>query len=147
MCCASIDDSSIAHTSLPNFEDVQAIVESEFDVTESFVEHGIPTFHISYRATSKEAFMKISKRLESNGLIPLLRQREEKVVLKILSTPPSQPNRIIVNIALFFATLGTVFISGYFQSADILGALLFTGAIMAILGSHEMGHKLLANKH
>jgi membrane-associated protease RseP (regulator of RpoE activity) len=49
---------------------------------------------------------------------------------------------------LFFATLGTVFLSGYIMSdTNIIGALLFTGAIMAILGSHEMGHKLLADKH
>jgi len=129
------------------FEQVQVMVESEFDVEESFVDHTIPTFHVRYREDSKEAFLRLMKRLESLELIPLLRQKEEKVVLRVLQKPPTKPNRNIINIALFFATLGTVFVSGYYQSADILGALLFTGAIMAILGSHEMGHKLLAEKH
>jgi membrane-associated protease RseP (regulator of RpoE activity) len=81
------------------------------------------------------------------GFIPTLRQIDEKVVLRIISKPDNKPNRVIINIILFCATIVTVFISGYFLSGEILGALLFTGAIMLILGTHEMGHKLLADKH
>lgn len=148
MCCASSDDYFADPVGVPPFEQVQVMVESEFDVEESFVDHNIPTFHVRYREDSKEAFLRLMKRLESLELLPLLRQKEEKVVLRIIAKPPTKPNRNIINIALFFATLGTVFISGYILSAsDIIGALLFTGAIMAILGSHEMGHKLLADKH
>jgi len=148
MCCASSDDYFADPVGVPPFEQVQVMVEAEFDVEESFVDHDIPTFHIRYREDSKEAFLRLMQRLESLELIPLLRQREGKVVLKVLPKPPTKPNRNIINIALFFATLGTVFLSGYIlSSSDILGALLFTGAIMAILGSHEMGHKLLADKH
>jgi len=147
MCCASSDDYFADPVGAPPFEQVQVMVESEFDVEESFVDHNIPTFHVRYREDSKEAFLRLMKRLESLELIPILRQREGKVVLRVVAKPPIKPSRNIINIALFFATLGTVFVSGYYLSADILGALLFTGAIMAILGSHEMGHKLLADKH
>ena len=147
MCCASSDDYFADPVGVPPFEQVQVMVESEFDVEESFVDHNIPTFHIRYREDSKEAFLRLMKRLESLELLPLLRQKDEKVVLQVLQKPPTKPSQNKINIALFFATLGTVFVSGYYQSADILGALLFTGAIMAILGSHEMGHKLLADKH
>ena len=148
MCCASSDDYFADPVGVPPFEQVQVMVEAEFDVEESFVDHDIPTFHVRYREDSKEAFLRLMKRLESLELLPLIRQKDEKVVLRIIAKPPTKPNRNIVNIALFFATLGTVFISGYFlSSSDILGALLFTGAIMAILGTHEMGHKLLADKH
>ncbi len=148
MCCASSDDYFADPVGVPPFEQVQVMVESEFDVEESFVDHDIPTFHVRYREDSKEAFLRLMKRLESLELLPLIRRKDEKVVLRIIAKPPTKPNRNIVNIALFFATLGTVFISGYFlSSSDILGALLFTGAIMAILGTHEMGHKLLADKH
>jgi len=148
MCCASSDDYFADPVGVPPFEQVQVMVESEFDVEESFVDHNVPTFHVRYREDSKEAFLRLMKRLESLELIPILRQREEKVVLQIIAKPPTKPNRNIINIVLFFATLGTVFLSGYILSAsDIIGALLFTGAIMAILGSHEMGHKLLADKH
>jgi len=148
MCCASSDDYFADPVGVPPFEQVQVMVEAEFDVEESFVDHDIPTFHIRYREDSKEAFLRLMQRLESLELIPLLRQREGKVVLRVMAKPPIKPNRNIINLVLFFATLGTVFLSGYILSeSDILGALLFTGAIMAILGSHEMGHKLLADKH
>ena len=148
MCCASSDDYSVDPVGLPPFEEVQGMVESEFDVEEGFVDHNVPTFYVRYREDSKEAFLRLMKRLDALELLPLLRPKEEKVVLKVLAKPSIKPNRNIINIALFFATLGTVFVSGYFlSSSNILGALLFTGAIMAILGTHEMGHKLLADKH
>ncbi len=148
MCCASSDDYSVDPVGLPHFEEVQGMVESEFDVEEGFVDHNVPTFYVRYREDSKEAFLRLMKRLDALELLPLLRPKDEKVVLRILPKPPTKPNRNIVNIALFLATLGTVFVSGYvLSSSDILGAILFTGAIMAILGTHEMGHKLLADKH
>ena len=150
MCCASSDEyfSDPVDVGTTRFEEVQAIVQSEFNVEESFVEHGVPTFHIKYQQDSKNAFLRLIKHLDAIELIPLLRQKEEKVVLQIIAKPPIKPNRNIINIALFLATLGTVFLSGYVLSAsDITGAILFTGAIMAILGSHEMGHKILADKH
>jgi Zn-dependent protease len=147
MCCASSDNYFADPVGAPPFEQVQAMVEAEFDVEESFIDHDVPTFHVTYRAGSKEAFLRLMQHLESLELIPILRQEDETVVLQVLPKPPTKPNRNKINIALFFVTLGTVFISGYYLSADILGALLFTGAIMAILGSHEMGHKLLADKH
>ena len=147
MCCASSDDYFADPVGTPPFEQVQAIVEAEFDVKESFVDHDIPTFHVTYREDSKEAFLRLMENLGSLELIPLLRQKDETVVLRVLPKPPTKPNRNIINIALFFVTLGTLFISGYFYSLNVLDALLFTGAIMAILGTHEMGHKLLADKH
>jgi hypothetical protein len=147
MCCASSDDYLADPVGMLPFERVQVMVETEFDVDEGFVDHDVPTFYVRYREDSKEAFLRLIQHLEPLDLIPLLRQKEGKVVLRVLQKPPTKPNRNIINIALLFATLGTVFASGYYLSADILGSLLFTGAIMAILGSHEMGHKLLADKH
>jgi hypothetical protein len=147
MCCASSDDYVADPVETLPFEQVHSMVESEFDVEASFVDHNIPTFYVNYREDSKEAFLRLMQNLKSLKLIPILRQKEEKVVLQVLPKPAIKPNRNNINIALFFVTLGTVFISGYYLSSDILGALLFTGAIMAILGSHEMGHKLLADKH
>ncbi|MCW4016420.1 MAG: site-2 protease family protein [Candidatus Bathyarchaeota archaeon] len=124
------------------------MVEAEFDVEESFVEHGVPTFNVKYREDSKEAFLRLVNKLDSLELVPILRQKNEKNVLRIITKPSIKPDKKIVNVALFCATLVTVFISGYvLAESDILGASLFTGAIMLILGTHEMGHKLLADKH
>jgi hypothetical protein len=128
------------------FEELRGTVESEFDVEDGFMEYGIPTFYVRLREDSKQAFLRLVKSLDTLELAPLLRRKDGKVVLQIVRKPPVKPSRKIINIALFFATLGTVFLSGYLQS-DIIGAIMFTGAIIAILGSHEMGHKLLADKH
>ena len=148
MCSEFSDDFSAEHVDVPTFEQIQVMVESEFDVKESFVDHSIPTFHIEYKEESKEAFLKLMQQLEPLELIPLLRKDQEMVILQVRAKPPVKTSRNIINVALFFATLGTVFVSGYILSdTEITGALLFTGAIMAILGSHEMGHKLLADKH
>lgn len=147
MCCASSDDIITDSDNYPSFEKIQAKVQSEFEVTESFVQHNIPTFYVNYKEESKEAFLRLMKNLEEVQLLPLLREHNGKYVLQIVAKPPTQPDRNIINIALFFATLGTVFFSGYLIGSDILGAVLFTVAIIAILGSHEMGHKLLADKH
>jgi membrane-associated protease RseP (regulator of RpoE activity) len=86
--------------------------------------------------------------LDSLKLIPLLRKYQGKVVLRVVAKPQVNPSRPIINVVLFFATLATLLISGYFLAGgDIVGAVLFTVAIMLILGTHEMGHKLLADKH
>ncbi len=147
MCCASSNNYFIDSWETLPFEQLLLMVKAEFYVEESFIDHDIPTFHVNYQENTKEAFLRLVNRLESLGFIPTLRQKDETVVLRILPKPSAKPNRNIINLALFFVTLGTVFISGYYLSGDILGALLFTGAIMAILGSHEMGHKILADKH
>jgi len=147
MCGASSSDSFAEPLDMfAQFEQIRVMVESEFDVEDGFVDHGVPTFYVRMRDDSKEAFLRVTQRMESLGFIPVLRRREEKVVLRAVQKPSAKPSRNIINIGLFFATLGTVFLSGYLQS-DIVGAVMFTGAIMAILGSHEMGHKLLADKH
>jgi len=131
---------------MAQFDQIRAMVESEYAVEDSFVEHGVPTFCVRLRKDSKEAFLRLAQRMESSKLVPILRRIGEKVVLRVISKPSTKPSRNIINIGLFLATLGTVFLSGYLQS-DIVGAIMFTGAIIAILGSHEMGHKLLADRH
>ena len=129
------------------FEQLRGMVGSEFDVEDGFMEYGIPTFYVRLREDSKQAFLRLVKSLDAIELVPLLRRKKEKVVLQIVRKPPVKSSRSIINIGLFFATLGTVFLSGFLQSPDIVNAMMFTGAIIAILGSHELGHKLLADKH
>ena len=148
MCGASSNDNSVEPSDvLTQFEQIRAMVESEFNVEEGLVERNIPTFYVKMQEDSKEAFLRLTQRMESLKLIPVLKRREQRIVLRVIPKPSTKPSQNIINIGLLFATLGTVFLSGYLQSLDIAGALMFTGAIMAILGSHEMGHKLVADKH
>ncbi|MFA5364342.1 MAG: site-2 protease family protein [Candidatus Bathyarchaeia archaeon] len=146
MCAASSDDFT-EPTVTPRFDEIQTMVTTEFEVTESFLYHGTPTFYINYKPESKQAFLRLLSQLDKQDLVATLKHEDTKVVLQILAKPPVKPSNKMINIALLFATLGTVFVSGYMISTTITDALLFTAAIMAILGTHEMGHKLLADKH
>jgi len=138
------------------FEQLRSMVESEFDVEEGFIEFNIPTFYVKMRADSKQAFLRLFKRLDPMELVPTLRKREDKNVLQIVSKPPVKPSRKRINLALFFATVATTFVTGYVLSLGwggggipdpLIGAMMFMVAIMAVFGAHEMAHKLTARKH
>lgn len=138
---------------ITRFEEIRNIVESEFAIEEGFVEHNIPTFYVQIREDSKEAFLKLLNQLEPIGFIATLRKRDDKALLRILGKPYVKPSRPLINWVLLFATLGTVLIAGYWNALaqglpdPLVGAVMFAGAMMGILGSHEMGHKLLADSH
>jgi len=87
------------------------------------------------------------------GLVPFFRKRNNKYELRILPKPSVKPSRNTTNIALFLATMATLFVTGYLLSLNwtqhhpLIGAVMFTAAMIAILGAHEMAHKIAANKH
>jgi membrane-associated protease RseP (regulator of RpoE activity) len=129
-----------------DFEKITQLVSAHFQCEESLVEHGIPTYYLKQPQETKQAFLKLLKGLEAMSLIAVLRKADGKVVLRVVPKLLVRKSNILVNWALFFATIGTTFAAGYLLSTDLVGAVAFTVAIMAILGSHEMGHKLMANR-
>ena len=132
MCCASSDDHISEYNKIPPFQKIQNMVELEFEIKESFVEHNIPTFYVDYQENSKEAFLRLLEKLDTLNFLPILREEGKKVILRVVPKPAVKPSKNTTNIILFLATLGTVFISGYLYSINILDAFLFTAAIMAI---------------
>jgi Zn-dependent protease len=70
--------------------------------------------------------------------------------------PGSKPGIPRLNVVLFLVTLGTTFGAGYLQSQSLVelgfletpwvGAAAFSLGMMAIVGCHEMGHKLMAQR-
>ncbi|MGB9959067.1 MAG: site-2 protease family protein [Candidatus Bathyarchaeales archaeon] len=133
-----------------DFEKLNTIVREHFQVEEALVEHNIPTFYLKQPQETKQAFLKLLKKLEELNLIALLRRTDGRLVLKIFQKPIPKPNNTMINWLLFFATIGTTFITGYILSEGLtdplIGGATFMVAIMAVLGIHEMGHKLTANK-
>jgi len=154
---ASTDSSSAVESPIIQFEQIRSAVELEFEVEESLIEYGIPTFYPKLKQDSKNAFLRLIKRLEPLGFVPILKKKENKIVLQVAPKPPVKPSKPEINIALFLATLGTTLIAGYvfslgleeegYMQNPMLGAITFAAAIMAIFGAHEMGHKIVANMH
>jgi Zn-dependent protease len=132
------------------FEQITTLVSTEFQIEEALLEHNIPTYYLKQPQETKQAFLRLLKNLEPMGLVGLLRRKDGRIVLKVIPKPQIKPSNILVNWLLFFATIGTTFITGYWLSLNltnpIIGGATFTIAIMAVLGTHEMGHKLTANK-
>ncbi len=140
---------------LDQFDQISGTVESEFSVEEKLMELGVPTFYVRVREDSKDAFLRLVKKLDEMKLLPVFRRIGEKTVLRVVPKPQTRPSRPIINVILLLATTGTTFLSGYILSLSLpdnilnpyVGATEFTVAILAILGAHEMAHKLTSNRH
>lgn len=138
--------------SASSFDQVHTIVAEEFHIEEGFLDHGTPTFHVKLTPESKNAFLRLMKRLDATSLIPVFREEEGKYILRILDKPPVKPSRISINVLLFLATIGTTLLTGYIISPSdwvnpTVGAATFTISLLAIVGIHELSHKFAANTH
>ena len=144
-------------TQQTDFERITTLVSAEFQIEETLIEHNVPTYYLKQPQETKQTFLRLLKNLETINLIALLRRKDERIVLKIIPKPPVKQSNIMVNWILFFATIATTFLTGYLLSLGIVelagpvldplfGGGAFAVAIMAVLGTHEMGHKLTADK-
>jgi len=133
------------------YERIHQIVAAEFTVEEGFIEYSTPTFYVTSQPNLKQAFLRLHKQLDSMPLVPLLRKRENRLMLQIVPKPPVKPSRPLINILLLLATIATTLITGYLLAGPAanpwLDAIMFSVALLSILGAHEMGHKLTANRH
>jgi len=135
------------------YQQIHSLVQAEFAVEEGFIEHDIPTFYVALQQNSKQAFLRLFRQLDPLGLVPFLRKRDSKYVLQVVPKPSMKTSSKTTNIALFLATMVTLLVTGYLLSLGwikqnpLIGAAMFTSAMVAILGAHEMAHKLAANKH
>jgi len=133
-----------------DFEQITRLVSEEFQIEEALLEHNIPTYYLKQPQETKQAFLRLLKALDAMNLIAVLRKMDKKIVLKIVPKPPTKPSNILINWILFFATIATTFVTGYMISPDLInpfvGGASFTIAMLAVLGTHEMGHKITANK-
>ncbi len=133
-----------------DFDSIAKLVSSEFQVKNATTEQGVPTFYLTQPQETKQAFLNVLKGLEPMSLIALLRKEDGNVVLRIIPKPAVKASNVLINWLLFLATVGTTFVSGYIVSPSainpIVGGASFTVAVMAVLGIHEMGHKVTASR-
>ena len=135
-----------------DFEKITQLVTTEFQIQEALMDHGIPTYYLTWPQETKQAFLRLLKNLEEIKLIAFLRKENGRIVLKVAPKPPVKPSNPRTNWILFLATIATTFITGYFMLPPeagldpFLSGAIFSASIMTVLGVHEMGHKLTANK-
>lgn len=111
---------------------------------------------------SAKAFDRLSSDLLLLGYQPLFREEDGvQTILIIPARPAAKPARLWINILLFVVTIFSVLFAGMmyvtggeFPSslAGILAALQaggipYTVSLIAILGTHEMGHYLASRHH
>jgi membrane-associated protease RseP (regulator of RpoE activity) len=142
------DESTVPQQS--DFERITALVSQQFQVEEAVMESGVPTYYLKQPQETKQPFLTLLKYLDYINLMPVLRRIDQRIVLKVIPKPKTKPSNIAVNWILFFATVATTFVTGYMISPDVVdpifGGITFTFAMLAVLGIHEMGHKVTANK-
>jgi membrane-associated protease RseP (regulator of RpoE activity) len=133
------------------FETVSQLVASEFQVEEALLDNGVPTYYLKWPQETKQPFLRLLKKLEELKFTAFLRKVESRIVLGVVEKPPVKPSNPLIYWGLFSATVATTFITGYFSFAEsglnpILSGAIFSVAILTVLGLHEMGHKITANR-
>jgi membrane-associated protease RseP (regulator of RpoE activity) len=134
-----------------DFERISQLVTSEFQVEEALLDHGVPTYYLRWPQETKQAFLRLLQKFNQLNLIAFLRRTQGRVVLTVATKPPVKPSNPLIYWGLFFATVATTFITGYFSFEEsglnpLLSGAIFSAAILTVLGLHEMGHKITANR-
>src|SRR4030065_1746153 len=134
-----------------DFEKINQLVSAEFQVEESLMDQGVPTYYLKWPQETKQAFLRLLGKLGEMRLIAFLRKVDGRVVLKVAQKPPVKASNPTIYWVLFLATVGTTFATGYFSFPNtgidpIFSGVIFSAAILTVLGLHEMGHKLTANR-
>jgi len=100
----------------------------------------------------QESFSQTIEELEDIGFLPIVRRYGDKQIMTIFPKLEEKGARVRTNIILLGLTILSTFFAGLYLTGFFFGsayfeiakwdAILYSVGIMAILGLHEMGHKL-----
>lgn len=136
-------------------EEVRALVSRHFTVTDVFYEGGSLTFRV-FETEIKERFKSLWRELSKKGYVPVSERDEAGVKVKVYRLQMGTWRRTPTPFVLLLVTVATTFLDGYLRSlggGDLLrppyndplfSAAVYTAAVMAIIGIHELGHKVSA---
>ncbi len=142
----------------PPLDSVRAMVVSQFNVKDAFLDpYGVPTFLVAAEPV-KEKFKHLLDDMAKQHLVAAIRGSGDTLTIKVFQKPEIKPPRRRINLILFLATVGTVFVAGLFYwaaFADIVSATAnpylkageFASGLLGIIGLHEFGHQAAARHH
>jgi membrane-associated protease RseP (regulator of RpoE activity) len=142
-------------------ESIRSVVERHFPVYGVVVTPMALTFQVRVPpAGIDEPFDALRKELVPKEYIPTVTQEKGETLVHVQRRPPARFAGRHVNLILLILTiLTTVFFGGAWNWADYAGtpflsvdsigygAIFFTIPLLTILGSHEMGHYLVAKRY
>jgi len=136
-------------------EALKEVVSRHFTVTDVYYEGGSLTFRVA-EAEIKEGFKSLYRELSRTGYVPISEQDELGVKLRVYRLQEMGWRRTATPLVLLLITIATTFVDGYLRSlggSDLLrppfndplfSAAVYAAAVMAIVGIHELGHKVSA---
>jgi Zn-dependent protease len=139
-------------------------VRRRFSVSSEFLrENGMVEFNLDpNQRETKSSFMSLLDELSKFNRTAFLRKTTEGgLLLLVLEKPPYPKQRLKLPLILLFATIIAVFSDGIIRSYyysdpqtphlsisnDVMFSLLYVVALLGILGTHEMGHKVASWHH
>ena len=145
---------------MPSFAELREAISKRFAIRDAYIDPaGTPTFEIVQ--ANKQNFLELVEELSNLLVVPTLRRRGDELLVRIYSKPTQKSRAALYNLVLFAATIVTVVVAGYFLwaqsviqrelmtswSAPIFEIGLFTFSLFAIIGLHEVGHKIACEIH
>ena len=146
-------------------ERIKEAVRKYFTVEDVFLEAGVLTFTIS-ETEIKERFKNLHRELYPMRFVPTAKLENGKVKIRVFrykEVTPSIMKIKILPIILLAATIGTIGADGFLRVTSpvykviyrmifgrisfidqLIEGLLFTISLIAIIGIHELGHKISA---
>ena len=141
----------------PEIEDA---IERHFVVHDSYFYLDAPRYVVTPmeaqnpQGSVKAHFEALVGEIRPHGHLPFLTKDGDKYQIELKRIRQTGPRSNRRNLYLFIATIATVFLDGYLRSNNpvlteimmpdtpvYMNALMFTVAIIAIFGLHELGHK------
>jgi len=124
---------------------VEAAVSKNFNVIDFDISDDRMQFEVETDDT-KNSFANVYHELSRHGYLAALRKRDSDLMLLVMKFPRIKKDNIWINVGLILATIATTFLAGYFWLTEnnVFEAALFAGALLVILSSHEIGHKIAA---
>ena len=108
-------------------------------------------------------FERVLEELEKQGYWCALKRREGRLLLFVFPAQTPKKDNLWLPIVFLLATIATTLLAGYYLAVNYialldkyglpgirdpwLDAIAFSVSLMAILGTHEMGHKVAAAYH
>ena len=146
-------------------EQIKEAVGKYFTVEDVFLEAGVLTFTVS-ETEIKERFKNLHRELYPMRFVPTAKLENGKVKIRVFryrEVTPSIMKIKILPIILLAATIGTIGADGFLRVTSpvykviyrmifgrisfidqLIEGLLFTISLIAIIGIHELGHKISA---